>query len=806
MNNKLAGILSKYVGASFVFWITFIVIRIFEAITLLLKHSSEQSLFVFELRGILFDTATVLLLSSISLFPYIAISYIKSAFSNGFLILCHLVLCLLYIVLSKVFIIQLIPVDQVIFTYTISDLWLAVTSSTSETWTTFIPILLLLLMYFFLLKKLSYRNINKRVVYAFVLCCILILPFYKISYYERHPGQFKNFVINNKLSYFIHNSILYYKDVKQMEKIIDIAQETKLHEQYNPQWKFTNTAYPFLHKATNEDVLGPFFKLNDTQKPNIIFIIVESLSRSFMGKDSRYGSFTPFLDSLSQHSLYFPNFLSTAERTFNVLPSSLGSLPYSQKGFMELGLKRKLPYHFTSIQLLKEQGYYTRFYVGSVPYFNNMDGFLNEQNIDYIAQNWDKKYMLPNKDKDNWSWGYHDGDLYGKSMEDLGKHPIKEERFDIYLTISSHGPFIPPNQKYYNAIFEKQMNVLEFDNVKKGNYRKDANKFESILYTDNALRDFLKQYQERPEYQNSIFFIFGDHAMPEIHYNFPSIEKYHIPLIIYSPMLKRSKRIEAVSSHLDLTPSLLALIKNKYNINFPKEVAWIGNGLDTNAQFQNNHSIPFMHNNKKLVEYMYQNYFLSFDDLYEVKPGLVTVIIKNKAKRKEMIDRLANFIKLNYYTTLSDKIIPKELYEQFAGSIKTEYVITIPNVETKNPVVQQKMVLSHPYKINDALTAVLIENNFDFYVTDTLFYHEPIVVAIVKNAEGIIIKKIPMEILEKNNVKMTPKTWNKATCGTYINLLPFKNRKGYSLYLEIINKDECPSYYRNWKFELKGVK
>ncbi len=806
MNKKLAGILNKYVGASFVFWIAFIAIRMYETITLLLIHSSEQSLLVFEIRGILFDTATVLLLSSISLFPFVALSYIKSAFANGFLILYHLVLCLLYIILSKVFIIQLIPVDQVIFTYTISDLWLAVTSSSSETWTTFIPIVLLPILYLFGWKKARNLNLNKKVLYTFCISCVLILPLFKSSYYDRHPGQFKNFVINNKLSYFIHNSILYYNDAKQLEKPIDIAQETKLYRNFNPQWEFTNSEYPFLHKTTKEDALGPFFKLNDSKKPNIVFIIVESLSRSFMGKDSRYGSFTPFLDSLSQQSLYFPNFLSTAERTFNVLPSSLGSLPYSQKGFMELGLKRKLPYHFTSIQLLKEQGYYTRFYVGSVPYFNNMDGFLNEQNIDYIVKNWDKKYVLPNKDKDNWSWGYHDGDLYAKSIEDLEKHPIKEERFDVYLTISSHGPFIPPNQKYYNSLFEKQMNLLGFDNAKKTTYRKDANKFESVLYTDDALRSFLQQYQERSEYENTIFFIFGDHAMPEIHHDFPSIEKYHIPLIIYSPMLKRSKRIEAVSSHLDLVPSLLAMIQNKYNANFPKEFAWLGNGLDTNAQFQNSHSIPFMHNNKKLVEYMYQNYFLSFDDLYEVKSGLVTEIINNEPKKKEMKARLANFIKLNYYTTLSDKIIPKELYQQFAGSIKTEYVITMPDVETKNPVVQHKMVLSQPYKMNDALTAILIENNFDFYVTDTLFYHEPIVMAILKNADGRIIKKFPMEILEKNNVKMIPKKWNKATCGVYINLLPFKGRKGYTLDLEIINKDECPSYYRNWKFDLKGVK
>jgi phosphoglycerol transferase MdoB-like AlkP superfamily enzyme len=806
MNNKLTGILGKYLSITFVFWIVFVLIRMYEASALTLSHASTQNLLLFEFRGLWFDTVTVILLSALSLLPYLGLNYIHERVSHTFLTLYYLLLIILYILLVKVFIIQLIPVDQVIFTYRFKDLLMAASSSTNENWTILLPVILLLILYGFLQKKVQTVKITKKMVYGYLALSIFLLPFYRIAYYEKHPGQFKNFVINNKLTFFVYNSLLYYDETTGTEQSIDVGKEARLYRELNPQWQFTNPDYPFLHKATKEDVLGPFFNLNKTKKPNIVFIIVESLSRSFMGSDSHYGNFTPFLDSLSQHSLYFPNFLSTAERTFNVLPSSLGSLPYSRNGFMDLGLKRKLPYHFTTLQLLKGQGYYTRFYLGGMPHFNNTNGFLNEQHIDYIVKNWDKKYILPNKDADNWSWGYHDGDMYAKSMEDLDKNPVKEERFDIYLTVSSHGPFIPPNKKKYEVLFEEQMNLLGFNENKKVDYRKDANKFESILYTDGALRNFLEQYKHRPGYQNTIFFIFGDHAMPELHGDLPSIEKYHIPLIIYSPMLKRSKRIEAVSSHLDLAPSLISMISNAYHLSFPEEVAWLGSGLDTSSQFKNSHSITFMHNNKKMVELINGNYFLSFDDVYEVKEGLETAVITNESKRKELKKQLENFIKLNYYTTLSDKVIPEYLYMKYASGMKTGDTLTIPDVETKNPIVLKKAILPGPYKIANSAKALLIENDFDFYLTDTLYYHKPIVMAELKNSSGKVVKEFPMDILEKNNAKRKPNTWNKSTCGVYIDLEPFKDRKDYTIELVIVNEHECPSFYRTWKFDLKEVK
>ena len=63
---------------------------------------------------------------------------------------------------------------------------------------------------------------------------------------------------------------------------------------------------------------------------------MEGLGRAFTNKGAYLGNFTPFIDSLAEKSLYWENFLSEGGRTFAVLPSFLGSLPFAKNGFNEL--------------------------------------------------------------------------------------------------------------------------------------------------------------------------------------------------------------------------------------------------------------------------------------------------------------------------------------------------------------------------------------------------------------------------------------------------------------------------------------
>jgi len=87
--------------------------------------------------------------------------------------------------------------------------------------------------------------------------------------------------------------------------------------------------YPLIKRPEIENVLGEYFNLKE-DSPNIVFIRVEGLGRDFVGEGAEYGGFTPFLDSLTTQSLYWENFLSNTGRTFGVLPSLLGSLPFGK--------------------------------------------------------------------------------------------------------------------------------------------------------------------------------------------------------------------------------------------------------------------------------------------------------------------------------------------------------------------------------------------------------------------------------------------------------------------------------------------
>ena len=105
------------------------------------------------------------------------------------------------------------------------------------------------------------------------------------------------------------------------------------------------------------------------EKPNIVFIIVESLGGEFAGNGNQWSGFTPFLDSIIEKSLYWKNGLSLSGRTFGIMPSLLGSLPPGRQGFMSEG--PVYPDHLTLISILKDQGYHTSHFSGFDTYFDD---------------------------------------------------------------------------------------------------------------------------------------------------------------------------------------------------------------------------------------------------------------------------------------------------------------------------------------------------------------------------------------------------------------------------------------------------
>ena len=193
---------------------------------------------------------------------------------------------------------------------------------------------------------------------------------------------------------------------------------------------------------------------------------------------------------------------------------------------------------------------------------NQIDLILNEHIYDSVPE------------RNN--WGLYDGYMFSEALKtiDFGISP----RIDAYLTLTTHDPFEFPNEERYTSRYRKMLNEA---GVESSTSRTRA--YASYLYLDDCMRQLIDGYRRKPGFENTIFVITGDHC-----FNTSSepIEVHHVPLIIWSPMLKGGRQMDAMASHRDITPTLLAMLKDRYNISTPENVAWINHGLDTARQFR----------------------------------------------------------------------------------------------------------------------------------------------------------------------------------------------------------------------------
>lgn len=452
----------------------------------------------------------------------------------------------------------------------------------------------------------------------------------------------------NKGAFFVADSYAYF--IPREHGAVPIA------AMQTARFNYLDPEYPFLRADETSDVLGGYFHINPASPPNLVFIAVEGLGRAFSGPHAYLGSFTPFLDELAGKSLYWENFLASQGRTFASLPSILGSLPFGDKGFNDLGAR--MPKHLTLLSILKRNGYRTRFYCGNGLDFDNQRAFLERQGIDVMIgiNDYDGSYRrLPDA-----YWGYADKEVMRKALETERNDP-RAPYVDYVQTVSMHTPYAVPGQQEYLRLFEERMIQLGFTEAAQKKYRQYRNIYSTILYTDAALRYYFEEQAKLPTYRNTIFLITGDHRLPEIPMS-TKIDRYHVPLIVYSPLLKRTARIKSISSHLDLAPSLLAFLKHNYRVKTPDKVAWVGAGLDMEPSLRNIHHYPMKHTINNLIDFISGMYFLNEDTLFSIGANMDLEPVENGAKLNELRAEFDRYKAMNDRFRRELKLIPESVY------------------------------------------------------------------------------------------------------------------------------------------------
>lgn len=546
----------------------------------------------------------------------------KYGFNLVFVVL--ILLLIIEAMLISYYCTALVPLGSDLLGYSFSDIKMTIANSGGLSLSLVVGVVVIVGLFFGLYRITSkyYHFISKMYPFTIILFSLFIMTLFM----EGKP------INQNKTQYLAVN--LYDTSTEDTSYKADIE-------------------YPLIKSQQVENVLGEYFELKE-EKPNIVFIMVEGLGRDFVGEGAEYGGFTPFLDELTTKSLYWENCLSNTGRTFGVLPSLMGSLPFGKSGFMEL---EKYPNKLTLYSILKNNGYHTSFLQGTNSSFDNVDRFLLSENVDYVLDKsgFGNQYELQEEDAAGSTWGYPDKELFRKSMSI--PRDSEQPRLEVYMTISTHEPFLPPRQEYYEKEVEKILTKGKHQGKIKKVIEKNDNVFATLLYTDEAIEYVFEEYKKQPNYDNTIFIVTGDHRLIPIPQR-NNLSRFHVPLIVYSPMLKKTRKMSALNSHFDVTPTLLSLLEGKYELKTPKKVAWMGSALDMNEGYRSIKDIPLMRNKNELKEFVDGEKLFSDGSVYDINENLDLGSSFGGSKGES---KLKNFKAMNVYVTTKDKIIPKEM-------------------------------------------------------------------------------------------------------------------------------------------------
>lgn len=610
--------------------------------------------------GLGYDLLLFLRFSLWMILPLLAIGYYSRMLQKTVYTLVATVVILSELALVQYFATAKVPLGADIFAYSRSEMVQIVGASGQMSILNILPFalfLLAILLTYTLIRTITLNHAKRKILTTLIILSVFLGSFIN-PIPEDYDNDFHRLIATNKFSFFTQSVNQYYKSKAMLDDRSNnpIALNNDLSE--NP-FQYVNADYPLLHTENTPDALGPFFNTG-IRSPSIVFILVESLGRAYSGPDAYLGSFTPYLDSLMEKSLYWENNLSTSGRTFEVLPSVLGSLPFGEEGFAEMG--DQMPQHLSMISLLKQAGYRSSFLYGGEAPFDNMDLFMNRQGIDQVVDQKDigTQYTRLPAMGSGFSWGYGDAEIFTKYLDDLLPTDTMP-RIDVILTLAMHSPFLIPNQDQYNKRVLNRMEQLGL-NEKQINYNQAyIPQFASVLYFDDALRGFINDFSKRKGFENTIFVITGDHRMPEIPLS-SQLDRFHVPLVIYSPLLKQPERFSSVVSHFDIAPSLLSFLQHNYGIQQPSVSAWIGHGLDTETSFRNLRSYPMMRNKKEFMDFIDGDIFLGGETVYQVSDRMgIDPLNDNSILKEDLVNKFNQFKKTNLFVTRNNRIIPDSI-------------------------------------------------------------------------------------------------------------------------------------------------
>ncbi len=388
-----------------------------------------------------------------------------------------------------------------------------------------------------------------------------------------------------------------------------------------------------VSQDTVEKLIQPIKQYSDNPKtkPNIVLFITESYGREYWGAFNKnsdipdYEGFTPFLDSLAQHSLIFTNAYANGSKSIHGMSSIISGIPSFKNAFTSSSYsKQKIQ---SLVSTLQEMGYDTSFFHGAP---NGSMGFLGFGNILGFDHYYGKTEYNNDADFDG-SWGIWDEPFfqYMKNTLDTKNKPF----FSTIFTVSSHEPYIIPEK--YDGKFPKGYLPMH----------------QTVGYTDFAFKKFFEAAKKEPWFENTIFIITADHSNQVYYtdYYLKVINRNAVPILFYKGDDSFVGENNELAQQIDIYPTILDLVG--YNKPFR---SW-GRSLIGQHDIK-----PFVMNGTEYYQLQRGNYICIFDGkqaigFYDINDkGLENNLIANRNPEMDEIELFCKAFLQDYFERIID--------------------------------------------------------------------------------------------------------------------------------------------------------
>ena len=406
-----------------------------------------------------------------------------------------------------------------------------------------LPFIILVLIFILLLKKMFNANNNEQASTNIYMNSIVSLALLSVMFLGiRGRIQHKS-PIRVGTSYFSDNSFLnklglnpvftlinsYLDDLKN-SSIIDLMDNETAIQYVQTIMNISSLQYtsPLARKIVPAEV--------SENKPNVILVIMESMSAAKMKRHGNEHNLTPFLDSLANNSIYFENVYTSGKHTYNGIFSTLFSCPAL---YCKHPMKQIVEYEGISNALLKN-GYSTTYFTTHDSQFDNVEGFLRANGFQNIIS----ESNYPTEEVKT-TLGVPDDYMFRYSIQVINDLASKNKPFFVtFMTASDHGPYYIPDY------FDPQSEEI---------------KQQVVEYADWSLKIFLTLSEKQDWFDNTIFVFIADHgASINGVYSIP-LNYFHTPLILYAPkILQKCEVHNEIGSQLDVFPTVMGLLQQPY--------------------------------------------------------------------------------------------------------------------------------------------------------------------------------------------------------------------------------------------------